>query len=95
MTSLKLEIALKRLAVALDQIEAAAMRRAQADLERGNIEEEFAVMQDDRTRLAVELDGALARSASLELATDEVAKRLRNVGVSIQLILEKAYPIEK
>ncbi len=52
-------------------------------------------MQDDRTRLAVELDSSIARTASLELANDEVTKRLRNVGVTIQVILEKAYSTEK
>jgi len=38
-------------------------RRAacEADALRANLEEELAVLQDDRSRLAVELDGAIAR----------------------------------
>lgn len=91
----KLETALKRLAAALDQLEAAAERRVQADAERSNLEEEFAVIQDDRTRLAVELDGALARSSTLALANDEVSRRLKGVGTAIQVILAKAYSTEK
>jgi len=95
MTSIKLELAFKRLAAALDQLEAACERRAVADLERGNLEEEFAVMQDDRSKLAVELDGAVSRSATLERANDEVAKKLRNVSVTLQVILERAAALEK
>jgi hypothetical protein len=91
----RLETALKRLTTALDQLEAAAERRAQADAGRANLEEEFTVMQDDRTRLAVELDGVLARSSTLELANDEVARRLQGVGTTIKTILEKAYLTEK
>jgi hypothetical protein len=94
-TPVRLETALKRLSTALDQLEAAAERRAQADAERSNLVEEFTVMQDDRTRLAVELDGVLARSSGLELANDEVARRLQGVGATIKTILEKAYLAEK
>lgn len=72
----RLNSALKRLAVALDQLEAAAERRSKMAEQRSDIEEEFAVLQDDRARLAVELDGAVARSQSLELANNEVARRL-------------------
>ncbi len=94
-TPARLESALKRLNTALDQLEAAAERRARADAERANLEEEFTVMQDDRTRLAVELDGVLARSSTLELANTEVARRLKGVGTTIKTILEKAYMAEK
>jgi len=58
----RLEAALRRLAAALDKLEAAGERRAKADALRANLEEELAVLQDDRSRLAVELDGAIARS---------------------------------
>jgi predicted nucleic acid-binding Zn-ribbon protein len=94
-TPVRLETALKRLAASLDQLEAAAGRRAKAEAERSNLEEEFAVMQDDRTRLAVELDGVLARSSSLELANDDVSRRLQGLGATIKAILEKAYLMEK
>ncbi len=90
----RLETALKRLAASLDQLEAAAERRAEAEAERSTLEEEFAVMQDDRTRLAVELDGVLARSTTLELANDDVARRLKGLGTTIKAILDKAYLLE-
>ncbi len=90
-TPARLESALKRLAASLDQLEAAAGRRAEADAGRANLEEEFIVMQDDRTRLAVEL----ARASTLELANDDVARRLKGIGATVKTILEKAYLAEK
>jgi chromosome segregation ATPase len=80
----RLDNALKRLAVALDQLEGAAERRSKMAEQRGDIEEEFAVLQDDRARLAVELDGAVARSQSLELANNEVARRLAKAREAIK-----------
>jgi chromosome segregation ATPase len=83
-TPARLKAALKGLVTALDQLEAACERRVQAEAERNDIEEEFAVLQDDRARLAVELDGAVARSQSLELANNEVARRLARARVAIK-----------
>ena len=83
----RLDAALKRLAAALDQLDAASERRARADALRTNLEDELAVMQDDRSRLAVELDGAIARAKSLELANDEVARRLNGASAEIRGIL--------
>jgi hypothetical protein len=79
--------ALKRLALALDQLEAAAERRLKTAERRSDIEEEFAVLQDDRARLAVELDGAVARSQSLELANNEVARRLARAREAIEEVM--------
>ncbi len=89
-TPARLKAALKGLVAALDQLEAACERRLQADAERSDIEEEFAVLQDDRARLAVELDGAVARSQSLELANNEVARRLARARLAIQEMISPA-----
>jgi chromosome segregation ATPase len=80
----RLDHAVKRLTVALDQLEAATERRLKTAAQRTDIEEEFAVLQDDRARLAVELDGAVARSQSLELANNEVARRLAKARETIE-----------
>jgi chromosome segregation ATPase len=80
----RLNHALKRLALALDQFEAASERRAKMAAQRSDIEEEFTVLQDDRARLVVELDGAVARSQSLELANNEVARRLAKAREAIE-----------
>jgi chromosome segregation ATPase len=86
----RLDAALQRLAAALDRLDAASERRAKADALRSNLEDELAVMQDDRSRLAVELDGALARAKSLELANDEVARRLNGARAEIKGVLAEA-----
>jgi Domain of unknown function (DUF4164) len=83
-TPARLKIALKSLGTAVDHLEVACERRLQAESERNDIEEEFAVLQDDRARLAVELDGAVARSQSLELANHEVARRLARARLAIK-----------
>lgn len=80
----QLHNALKRLALALDQLDAAAERRLKTAERRSDMQEEFAVLQDDRARLAVELDGAVARSQSLELANNEVARRLAKARETIE-----------
>jgi hypothetical protein len=71
-----LDGALRRLVAALDRLELAV--RARLDSEHGlePLETELTVMRDDRSRLAVELDGALARNATLEHTTREVSERL-------------------
>lgn len=83
----RLEMPLKRLATALDHLEAAAERRAAADSRRADLEEELAVMQDDRSRLATELEGALARARKLDEANAEVARRLAATGATIRSAL--------
>jgi chromosome segregation ATPase len=82
-----LERALRRLTASLDLLDAARERRAEADSLRANLEEEFAVMQDDRGKLAIELDGAAARTKDLELANDEVKRRLAHASAEIRAVL--------
>jgi chromosome segregation ATPase len=86
----RLDIVLKRLAAALDHLEAAAERRAKVDAERNDFEEELAVMQDDRSRLAVELDGALAKAKVLSAANAEVSRRLERASDAIRSVLTAA-----
>ncbi len=71
-----LDSALRRLTAALDQLEAASERFAHADAEKRDLTDTLAVMQDDRARLAQELDAAIARTQLLQSATDEVALRI-------------------
>jgi ElaB/YqjD/DUF883 family membrane-anchored ribosome-binding protein len=85
-----LEAALKRLASALDQLEAASGRLAQTGAEKADLQEVLAVMQDDRSRLAMELDAALSRSQTLEHATDDVVRRLSQAGGVLRGLLESA-----
>ncbi|SFK23465.1 protein of unknown function [Methylocapsa palsarum] len=82
-----IKAALIRLAAALDQLDAAAGSRSEDDVLFGKLKEELAAMRDDRSTLQSELDGALARSKKLEFASEEVARRLKAAGASINAIL--------
>ncbi len=83
----QLDAALKRLSAALDQCEAAAQRLGRAADEKRDLVDTLAVMQDDRGRLATELDTALTRQQELEHATQEVALRLGRAGGTLRRLL--------
>ncbi len=87
-----LELSLRRLAAAVDSIERAAERRMRYEGQRAGAEEEYALMQDDRSRLAVELDAALDRSRAFEAANVEAGERLEQAARSIRQILERMDP---
>ena len=84
----RLEGAMKRLASALDQLEAASGRLARTGAEKADLEEVLALMQDDRSRLAVDLDAALSRTQALDRATEDVARRLSRAGGLLRRLLE-------
>lgn len=81
------DAALKRFLTALDLLEAATDRGADSAQTLANLKEELAVMQDDRARLAAELDGALKRNNALGLANDEVRTRLEKAAGAVRAIL--------
>jgi Domain of unknown function (DUF4164) len=89
-----IDAALKRLTSALDRLEAATERRMQADAGRADAEEEFAIMRDDRSRLAVELDGALARVSRLERANDEAMRRIDRAAAAVRNAMGDDAPAE-
>jgi hypothetical protein len=84
------EPSLRRMRAAIDLLEAALERRARRDASRGDADEELALMQDDRARLAVELDGALDRGRALEAANAEAAKRLARASAALDELIESA-----
>jgi hypothetical protein len=85
----RLEPSLKRLRAALDLLEAAVERRVRQDGARGDAQEELALMQDDRARLAVELDGALDRNRGLLAANIEAARRVERASAAIRAVLDR------
>jgi hypothetical protein len=87
-----LDPSLKRLRAALDLLEAAMERRARQDGARSDAQEELALMQDDRARLAVELDGALDRNRGLMAANLEAAQRVERAGAAIRAVLDERQP---
>lgn len=86
----KLDGALARLTAALDQLERTVAVKLEDDLSSAELEEELAIMQDDRARLALDLDAALARASALEKARDEVLRRLDTAGAGVAAALGAA-----
>ena len=82
-----LETSLKRLASAVEALEWATDLRMRHDEARASTQEEFSLMQDDRSRLAVELDAAVDRSRALEAASAEAGKRLARAAQAIERVL--------
>jgi hypothetical protein len=87
-----LETSLKRLASAVEALEWATDLRMRHDEARASTQEEFALMQDDRSRLAVELDAAVDRSRTLESANAEAAKRLARAAQTVERVLGRLAP---
>jgi len=71
-----IEAASRRLALALDALDAAAERRRETAKSEAALSAQIHVLGNDRARLAGELDHAIARSRALEVANREVAARL-------------------
>ena len=88
--AVSLEEALKRLNGALGQLELAVARRLDAEHRRGDVDTELQIMQDDRARLAGELDGALARLDRMEAATQDVSRRVSRAAAVVRDVLERA-----
>ena len=69
-------IASRRLALALDALEAAAERRGELDRGHEAVLTQIHALGADRARLASDLDHAAARSRGLETANREIAQRI-------------------
>jgi len=83
-----IEAASRRLALALDALEAAVERRREAASAEDSLETQIHALGDDRARLAGELDQAAARARALESANREVAKRIARAIETIRGVLE-------
>ncbi|HEV7873500.1 MAG TPA: DUF4164 domain-containing protein [Enterovirga sp.] len=82
--------ALKRLQVAIGALEVTIARRLDVEHRRGDLETELQLMQDDRARLAVELESTSARLNRVETATDHVERRVHNAIGTIRDVLSRA-----
>jgi Domain of unknown function (DUF4164) len=85
-----LDEALTRTQTALARLEAAVEKRLRQEARRADAEQEFHLMQDDRARLAVELDGALADSRALSTANAAASKALARAAAAIETVLIRA-----
>jgi hypothetical protein len=80
--------AVKRLALALDSLDAAVERRRQSDRSEEGLASQLHALGVDRTRLAAALDGETARARRLESTNREIAQRLDTAIASIQSVMD-------
>lgn len=85
-----LDSALSRLAAALDSLDQAASLKLAHEGARPDVEAELAIMQEDRARLAEDLDAATARGARLDNALAETAERVDRAIAGIRAALDAA-----
>jgi Domain of unknown function (DUF4164) len=83
-----IDAAVKRLALALDSLDAAVERRREGDRSEEALADQVQALGLDRTQLAAALDGETARSRRLEMTNREIAGRLDAAIASIQSVLD-------
>ena len=83
-----IDTASRRLALALDALEAAVERRRESDLGHEALAEQVHVLGVDRSNLASDLDLATARAKALESTNREIARRLDVAIETIRSVLE-------
>lgn len=81
------DTASRRLALALDALDAAVERRRAADRDDATLASQVETLGADRARLAADLDQTTARSRALETANREVARRLDTAIDTIRAVL--------
>jgi hypothetical protein len=82
------DAAVKRLALALDALDAAVERRRESDRSEEGLASQLHALGIDRTRLAAALDGEAARTKRLEDTNREIARRLDSAIATIQSVLD-------
>ena len=83
-----IETATRRLAAALDGLEAALDRRREVDGRESSLSVQLAALGADRSRLASELDQQTARSTRLDAASREVSQRLDSAMDRVRSMVE-------
>ena len=83
----RLAEAQKRLRAALEGLDAALSFQAERAMETADEFAEFSAMQEDRSRLAQELDAATARLRAFEAANGEALTRVERAGAAVRAVL--------
>jgi hypothetical protein len=83
------DTAVKRLALALDALDAAVERRREADRNEDDLAQQLHTLGIDRTRLAEALDAETARTKQLTATNREIARRLDTAIATVQSVLEQ------
>ncbi len=82
-----LAIALQKLERAISFLEGAVAFKRESEKRKGDIELELQLMQDDRVRLAEELDGTSNRLIRIESVVSAVDERVGNALETIEDVL--------
>lgn len=83
-----IDAASRRLALAMDALEAAVERRHEIDRGQSDLSEQLHALGGDRSQLAADLDTAAARVRALETTNREIARRLDLAIESVRGVLE-------
>lgn len=84
--------ALAQLRQAVTTLETVVTRRAEDDRTLDMMKKELALMQDERAKLATDLDAALAMSARLDAVTGELARRVDRATTTVREVLADLAP---
>jgi chromosome segregation ATPase len=87
-----IDAAAKRLALALDALEAALDRRREADRGEETLGAQIQALGADRARLAADLDAQAAQARRLENTNREIARRLDLAIDTIRSVIETQHP---
>jgi uncharacterized protein YlxW (UPF0749 family) len=77
----------KRLRASLDGLEAAISRHNERAMEHADQAAEFSALQEDRSRLAQQLDAAMTRMRALETAHGEAARRVERASAAVRAVI--------
>ncbi|MGE0063961.1 MAG: DUF4164 domain-containing protein [Xanthobacteraceae bacterium] len=81
------DAAVKRLALALDALDAAVERRREADRGANDLASQVHSLGSDRSKLAAALDGETARVRALEQTNRDIAQRIDAAIGSIRAVI--------
>jgi hypothetical protein len=82
------DAATRRLALALDALDASLDRRVESDRSGAALSTQFHALGSDRSRLASALDAETARSRRLETANREIARRLDSAIDNVRAVID-------
>jgi Domain of unknown function (DUF4164) len=83
----RFETARQRLSAAFGALDAALSRHAERAVELADQLAEYSALQDDRSRLAIELDAAARRARALEAANIEASRRIERAAAAVRAVL--------
>jgi hypothetical protein len=83
-----IEQAARRLTQALSALDAAVERRLETDRSRLALSEQVHALDADRSKLASDLDGQIAKVRRLEIANRDIARRLDAAMENVRQVLD-------